>query len=164
MIGENCDSLKQDNEYLRDEIERRDREEWERADREYEERQRRRKEREREYQESLCSADSWEEAFGKAIIRFSAEARMEQQEIAKYGKESADELAYTLDTYFTDELKIVERARALYNEAMAEAAAEIEKLKQQARERAADKLAAEFPETSIAEALRKDDYSSLINW
>lgn len=155
-----CESLKQDNKDLRDEVERRDREESERRDREYYENKERRRQHEQEYQESLCYANDWSDAFQKAIIRLAQEAREEQRDNLKFENHPD----WETQTFFTDELNATRRGSEFYREAMTEAETEIEQIRHKAREKAAAKLEQEFPKSTVVEALRENDFESLVNW
>ena len=161
MYGQSCDSLKRDNEYLRDEIERRDREESERREREYQEQENRRRQRQQEYQESLCYADSWTDAFGKAISKLAIEAREEEKDERDFGHEPD----FKPTTYFRDEIKATQRAQELFAQEMAKVQEQISALEQAARERVAAQLETEnFTRTTIIPALRDNDFQSLVDW
>lgn len=161
MYGtKSCDSLTRENQYLQDELDRKTREDSERQEREWREMENRRRQSQRDYQESLCYADSWTDAFGKAISKLAIEVREEEKDERDFGQEPD----FKPTTYFRDELKSTRRAQELYRESMQEIEEQIKQLEQQAREKAADRLAKEFPESTVIQCLREDDFESLVNW
>lgn len=160
--------MKEDNRYLQDELDERRRAEDERYARERQERDARREERKQEYQESLSYAEDWQDAFSKGKIRFGYEANMEASDFATYGQEPNQP---PFDFYFTNELKAIERAEILYAEETVTAQPEIEKLeaqieeiRQTARNKVAERLESEFPKCTAKEALRENRPDYLVAW
>ena len=162
MSNTQCELLQQENENLRDEIERREREEWERADREYQAKQERRRQQQREYQESLGYANSWEEAFEKGIERLQIEAREEEKDERDW--ERNPDPQYKPDHYFRNEVKATRRAQSLYFDEMQKLVPVIEELKRKARLRVAELLEKEHPDANVIVSLKDDDFAALVEW
>src|SRR5688572_9985451 len=133
---QSCESLKQDNEYLRDERDRLEREHREAEDRRWQEEKERKARRQKEYEESLCWAEGWTDAFIKGLARVYKEAALESQ----FNTEVQSE--YSPDTFFNDQIPVIEKAQHLYHQKMAVAKAEWDAIEQRVREEVADELEA----------------------
>lgn len=160
---------KKEAEYWKEEVERIRDEERRAADAAYERRERERKERQQEIREAQCYADSWMEAFGKAIPRLKYEAMGDAEEAAY---EPGDKHNY----FFTRQVaQHVFAERALIQE-MKNVQPRIDRireraerliaaLEQQARDNVADAVEKDFPDSwGLVENLRTDDYMALVNW
>lgn len=155
---------------LKQQIDNRRYEDEQRERRDYRQRKEKHHQALRDYQESLCYADGWLEAFSKGLIKYRKEAGEEQADADKY-----PDLPGFQDGFFRDTLKEVELASRLYNEEMKPAEERIQRIReraerliaaveQQARDRAAARLDEQFPNSHTAEALRNDDHLYLCNW
>jgi hypothetical protein len=173
MWGTSCESLKRDNDYLRDELEREREAQRRRDDDEYERRQRARREREAAREEELHYADTWTEAFSKGLVLFGREAREEE----KCEKEFASEGSEWVGTYFRDAVRVTSRAKGLYHEEMSAVQDQIADIRRQAdeqiaaieqivREKVAAVLDAEFEgvQQSISQDLRDNEPGNLVAW
>lgn len=139
-----------------------------RRDQEYQERENSRRQARRASQEAQLYAESWDEAFNKGIARYRREAAEEKE-----FEESAPEKKH--DHYFQNMLGQAVAGREEYEAAMREAEARIQRvhecaerliaaIEQKAREQAAAKVDAKFPNSYIGQALRDDDFMFLVNW
>jgi hypothetical protein len=153
-----CDSLKRDNEYLQSRLDDMRAVEERRLDEARRERDERRKEQRRAYQESLCEASSWPEAFRKGIPRIETEA---YDEVHWNATRSDDEPIFD---HFQNWLKEVKRLEEIYQEEELAVREQFEKLRSEMLNRVADRLQAEFGETGTVEAVRANDYEQLVNW
>lgn len=155
MYGQNCDTLKRDNEYLRDELDRQRREESERQDREWQAEKDRKAQRQREREEALCYASDWSEAFENGICRVAKEAREE----LKYGDP---------DMFFNKELEALQIAQKIYHEKMRPVQEELERIRREKEQAVLDAVAAEVekthPKAGVIESLKANDYESLVAW
>ena len=145
--------LEYENERLRDE-ERRRQEDADCAYRERRERQR------QEWREAQCTAEDWPEGFRKGLTR----ARQEARDEAERNKEDADKPGFKPWTFFSDWVKTVEQAQAIYNEEWAKAEKQIQALKTKALKHIAHRVEAETGEKDLAEALREDRPDYLTYW
>lgn len=150
--------FERENRYLRDEIERMNYEESQRRDRAFNEREEQRRQRQRDYQEALCYANDWNDAFARALIRLRQEAADEKQMI-----ESGNYPEFN-DTFFQDQVEQTVFAEQAYREEMASVQKLIERLEERARNRAASRVEEKYPDAYVAQYLRDDDYSSLVDW
>lgn len=144
--------------YLQDEL---DRERYDRQQEQaqrYEQQQEARRERERNWQEAQCYADSWEDAFEKAIRRYRSEAQDEKRMI-----ESGDYPGFE-DTFFQNELEQTLFAQQVYREEMARMREVIARLEQRARNRVAKRVEEKYPDAYIVGYLREDNFNSLVEW
>lgn len=142
--------------YLRDELDRREDEARREQERAYEERQEQRRQRERDWQEEQCYADSWEEAFRKAIPRLQKEA---SAEAALKG-----EIPDFDDDFFLHEVEQHRFAQQVWQEEQKRVREQIAEIEKQARERTAARVEEKYPGANVAENLRNDDYNALVNW
>lgn len=123
-----------------------------RAERDQQERQRNeRNERAREWQ---STADSWEEAFPKAISRYASEVR-----------NSWDDAS--IADFFSLELKHTEEAWKVYQEQMELAQVEIEEVLRRVRAKTVEHLRTKFDDTDksgIVLALEENNFEALVDW
>jgi hypothetical protein len=159
MFGTNCDSLKRDVEYYRDELDREREYAREREEREYEKREALKRERQQAYQESLCYADSWEDAFEKGLARIGRELAEER----KFAKEFPD-WEPDADGFWVRRVEAIEKAQSIYRRERLAMQSEIAKLEESLLNRVANELAQEFPDIDLVESLRTNDYQSLVAW
>jgi hypothetical protein len=156
--NKSCESLKRDNDYLQSEVDDYRRREEERIEKNQRAERERREERQREYQESLCHAEDWPEAFRKGLIRMASEAAFEET----YFQEFPDERGKGFS--FANHIKEVERAEEVYDEVMADVEKQIQALREGALDRIADKLEEEGCNDSLVEAFREDNPEYLTYW
>lgn len=136
----------------------------------YQRREHERRQRESDWQDEQLYADTWAEAFRKTLPRL----RLEASEEAIMNAEQPGNSKW--DTYFAEQVDEHEFARDAYNEEMAKvqqriadihakAEAQIAKIEQAARDRAAKRIDKKFRKaTYIAENLRNNDLDAVTNW
>lgn len=161
---------KREYERLQQEIDDQRYEDERRREKEFRERENNREQARRDYQESLCYAEDWNDAFSKGLIKYSQEAREEQRAENQYPGEPEFE-----DRFFREMVIEVERASEVYQEEMKKveenirlirerAEQEIAAVEQQAREKAAARLDELFPNSTTAQALRENNPNYLTDW
>lgn len=163
MFGRNisCDELRRDNEYLRDERDRLERERSEAQEREHEREEQRRRERWAERETQIHYAADWSEAFSNGLILYRREANHEIQ----FNNERPDEPP---DTWFQDQIPPIQLAQQLYREKMQPVRERIERLTKMLEKRALNDIAAEVerqhPGATVIESLRQNRPHDLVEW
>lgn len=164
---------KSEYENLRQQLDNQRREESRQAEEDYQRREDARRQRIREYQEAQCYAETWDEAFRKTLPRLRKEAGEERQMNEEI---DGTEAAHYMDTYFQEQVEQHEFAQGVWldeNKAVQarikrireRAAQLIERIEQQARNKAAARVDEKFgKETHIGENLRNNDIDSVVNW
>lgn len=114
------------------------------------------------------TAESWEEAFRKGIRLMMREAR--EEDIDNQERRAGGFSTTDVDHFFNRRVEQWRAAQAILSEELNAVAPEISALRKQiyvleqrARSMAADRVE-KLEEQSLADALRKDDYSYLVEW
>ena len=124
------------------------------------------RQRHREYQESLCHASDWPEAFSNGLTRARVEAREEARMNAEIGRGEYAEWGDSVkpSTFFADWVREIERTQVIYGEVMREAEEKIARIRAAALGKVADRLAEEYGESETVQALRENNPEYLTCW
>lgn len=167
-----------DAQYYREKSDRLERERERESQERWEAECERRRQREVEYRESQCYADTWGEAFNKAIPRLQGEADEEAVHLEWMKENEPDRIAHAREGEFDYFARATEQhrfARDAYNTRIGAVSEQmsyirkmaeqmIEALEQEAREAAAADVEAKFGDCFIVENLRNNDINSVVNW
>lgn len=127
-----------------------------------------REERERQREESMYWAEDWEDAFSKCLRLVRQQIADEDKFMEKYG--DRPKVQSDPEDYFHRYEPVVVFAQQAYNEEMQGVEEQINKLRQQAREKAAQRLLDKYGENNelgqidLAQSLRDDDPQYLVGW